>query len=165
MVGWILSLTAMKQTIASLYNRRSKSVLQAKELELLVSMELRWFDPTDARKFIELSKKMGLLVKNDVGLKPTFDIESMEIPIGFRPSKQILKDLDQDIESLFMQLVNHICLKTGLVENEVIAEINKRQANMQNYVTLEVLAILFAKEKDIDVDSFMQPTMDKILKK
>ena len=63
-----------------------------------------------------------------------------------------------------MKLVNKICINTGLREEEVIAEINKRQVEMQDYVSLEVIAILFAKEKNVDVDDFFKPTIEKILK-
>jgi hypothetical protein len=127
-------------------------------------MELRWFEPIDARKFIELSKNMGLLVEADSGLSTGFDLSSIEVPIGFRPSKDILIDLEQDNKTIFMQLVNKICINTGLKEEEIIAEINKRQVEMHDYVSIEVIAILFAKEKNVDVEDFFKPTIDKILK-
>jgi hypothetical protein len=153
----------LQQTIASLFKRKGSESINQKALELLVSMELRWFDPTEAKKIIEYSKKTGLLTENSDGLKPNFDVSSIQIPIGFRPPKDLMNELEQDQDSIFMQIVNQICLSTGMDETEVIADINSKQAQMEGYVTLEVIAILYAKQHEVDVDKFTEQVKNKLL--
>ena len=80
-----MTIDIFQQAIASLYKRKSKNILPARELELLASMELRWFEPAEARKLIELAKNMGVLEDTGDGLKPTFDTNSIDIPLGFKP--------------------------------------------------------------------------------
>jgi hypothetical protein len=152
----------LQQTIASLFKRKGRESINQKELELLVSMELRWFKPGEAKRIIEQSKMAGLLIQDGDDLKPNFDITNIEIPIGFRPPKDLLIDLEEDQDSIFMQIVNQICLNTGMDETKVIAEINSKQAQMENYVTLEVIAILFAKKHDVDVNRFIDQVENKL---
>ena len=158
-----MSIVVLQQTIASLFKRKGKAVVPAKELELLASMELRWFEPTEMRKLINLATDLGLLEETGDGLKTMFDHNSTEIPIGFKPPKDLLTALDHDLESLFMQIVNHICLVSGLEQKKVIGEINKKQAELEEYVTLEVLAILYAKQKNIDVDKYIPMVKDQLI--
>ncbi|MCK5561981.1 MAG: DUF2240 family protein, partial [Thermoplasmata archaeon] len=84
-----MSITILQQVITSLYKRKGKEIIPANDLELLASMELRWFDPGDARKVIEGARSMGLLKETEDGLKTTFDTDTVEIPIGFKPPKNL----------------------------------------------------------------------------
>lgn len=158
-----MTIDILQQAIASLYKRKNKDVLKEKELELLASMELRWFEPAEARKIVNLALKLGLLSQTSTGLKPSFNHKSIEIPLGFKPPKDLLTNLEQENESLFMQIVNQICLSTGLEQQQVIAEINSRQEKLQGFVTLEVIAILYGKEKAVDVDRFIPDVENKLL--
>ena len=125
--------------------------MNSKDLELLASLELRWYEPKDARKLVQIAKANGLLEETENGLKPTFKLTEVEIPFGFRPPKELLIELEQDQDSLFMQIVNKICLKTGLDEQQVIGEINKKQLKLFEYVSLDTVAILYAGEHVVDV--------------
>ena len=62
-----------------------------------------------------------------------------------------------------MQIVNHISISTGLAEKEIVAEINEKQVKLNDYLTLETLAILYGKSKDVDVDSFIPVVKSKLL--
>ena len=158
-----MSATILQQTIASLFKRKGGEEIPSRDLELLASMELRWFEPKDARKILESAVRLGLLEEHDATLKITFDYNSITIPIAFKPPKDLLDQLSQDNESLFMQIVNHISISTGLAEKEIVAEINKKQVKLNDYLTLETLAILYGKSKDVDVDSFIPVVKSKLL--
>jgi hypothetical protein len=149
-----LSITALQQVIASLYKRKGKAVLAARDLELLASMELRWFEPADARKLVARATQLGLLEETTGGLKATFDIGSLKIPLGFKPPADLLSGLEENDESLFIRMVNQISLTTGLSAEKVIAEINDRQQKTEEYITLEVLALLYGKTKGVEMDRF-----------
>ena len=157
-----MSVTILQQTIASLFKRKGVEEILTRDLELLPSMELRWFEPKDARKILESAVKFGLLEEHDATLKITFDYNSVTIPFAFKPPKDLLDMLSQDNESIFMQIVNHICISTGLSEKEIVAEINEKQVNSNDYLTLETLAILYGKSKDVDVDRFIPVVKSKL---
>jgi hypothetical protein len=158
-----LSIIILKQVIASLFKRKNSAVVPANDLELLASMELRWFDPADARKLVELAVSQNLLEETETGLKTKFEIDSIEIPLGFKPPKDLLTALELSKESLFMQLVNQISLDSGIEPNQIIADINDKQSKFQEYLTLEVIALLYGKEKEVDVDKFIPEIKSKLL--
>jgi hypothetical protein len=158
-----LSVELLQQAIASLFKRKSKSEMSRRELEQLSSLELRWFEPADARKLVELAIKMGVLEETEGGLKPVFDIDSIDVPFSFKPEKKLLNSLEHDQESLFMQLVNHISIKTNLDSKEIVAEINDRQSTLGDLVTLETIAILYGEEKEIDMSIFIPMVKSKLL--
>ena len=83
--------------------------------------------------------------------------------MGFRPPKDLLSNLEQEQESLFMQIVNHISLKTQMEPNQIIAEINKKQKKCEEYILLEVLALLYAKELDVNIDEYIPNVKKSIL--
>lgn len=157
-----MSVTILQQTIASLFKRKGAKEIPSRDLELLASMELRWFEPKDARKIMESAIKLGLLNEHGNKLKITFDYNTINIPIAFKPPKDLYEQLNQDNQSLFMQIVNHISISTDIPEKDIIAEINEKQQRANDYLTLETLAILYGKSKDVDVDSFIPVVKSKL---
>ena len=158
-----MSISILHQTFASLYKRKGKDVIKAKDLELLASMELRWFEPAEARKLVAYALSFGVIEDTGDGLKTIFVLDSVEIPLGFRPPENLLSSLAHDEESLFMQLVNQISISTNLDPEKVIAEINTNQAESNDYLTLEVLAILYGKSKGVDLDKYIPRAKSKLL--
>jgi hypothetical protein len=158
-----LSATLLKQILVSLFKRKSKEAISKKEIELLLSLELRWFDPNDARKLVELSVDMGLLEEVDDEMILAFEIDSVKIPFGFKPPKDLLTKLEQENESLFMKMVNHICLNTSMETNQVIAEINAKQEKMHDYLLPEAIAVIYASELGLDVEKFIPMVKKRVL--
>jgi len=157
-----LSITILQQVITSLYKRKGKSAISAHDLELLASMELRWFDPADARKVIQHAKTMGLLKDTEKGMVTNFNLDSVEIPFGFKPPKDLLESMTEE-ESLFMQLVNQISMATSLKPEQIIADLNDKQAETKNHFTLEVLALLYGKARDVELDNYIPTIKSKLL--
>jgi hypothetical protein len=158
-----LSIKIVQQTIASLFKRKSSEVIPAKQLELLASMELRWFDPKDARALVDHAVSVGLLEMTENGLKTTFDLQALEIPMGFKPPKDLVESLEDEDNSLFIQLVNQISITSGMESEDIIANINEMQENAKNFFTIETLAILYGKELGIDMDRFIPEVKSKLL--
>jgi hypothetical protein len=158
-----VSATLLKQTLISLFNRKGKDAIPKNEIELLLSLELRWFEPNEARKLIDFSLEMGLLKEEESKMVLTFDINSVKIPFGFKPPKELPSMLEQEHESLFMKMVNHICLNTNLELSQVIAEINAKQEKLHDYLLPEAVAVLYASELDIDVEMYLPLVKNRIL--
>ena len=77
--------------IAFLYKRSGKEELSFSELYLNLSMELNWFTPDEAKDFVNLTIKQGLLIKKGEIIKPNFDFNKIVVPVGFTPSKNIFE--------------------------------------------------------------------------
>lgn len=140
--------------IAFLFKRSGKSKLKESEIYLPLSLELGWFPTKDARQFIEYAIKQKLLTKKEGLLTPSFDVEKIDIPVGFSPSKSTFNVEESKVEEdVFQKIVNRIIEKTNHTYEEIIKEI--KQIQEEKKIIPEVAALLLAKEFNIDVeDSF-----------
>ena len=158
-----MSIKTVQQTIASLFKRKGSEAIPAKQLELLASMELRWFEPKDARALIDHAVSIGLLEKTETGLKTTLDVQKLEIPLGFKPSSDLVDSLEDEEDSLFMKMVNQISITSDMESKEIIANINEMQENAKNFFTIETLAILYGKELGVNMDRFIPEVKSTLL--
>jgi len=152
----------LKGGVALIFRRSSKEFLMDREFVFTASMHLRWYNYTDAQKFLELALEHGFLKREGTALTPTFDYRKLTMPPGFRPSPDIVKVKTAPApagkpaakETLFIKLVSEIAKKTGQSTNVVIAGINKKRESLR--VDAEVLALLTAKEAGIDVTPYVE---------
>jgi hypothetical protein len=148
----ILPLEILKNSISLLYKKKSKDVLTEKELELMITMDFRWFTPKDARSLIELALSSGLVKKQKEGLKITFDWRNREIPIGFKPSEAIFETAAH--RSCFTAIIDTIEQRVKKQRPEIVADINKKQETFN--VAIEVAALLVGESYNIDMSEFYE---------
>lgn len=139
-----------KIVIAFLFKRSGKNKLKEEEIYLPLSIDLGWFSSKDARKFIEYALSQNLLKKSEDMLSPTFDVNTIAVPVGFFPSKSgyVLSKKDVE-EEVFDKIVNQIVLKTNKNSQEIIKDIGQIQS--EKNVFPEVAALLLAIEYDLKI--------------
>lgn len=153
-----LFMTELKKTIAFLFKRKSRDVIPEKDLKLSISFELHWFSPQDADDLLLNAIKQQLLLKTEQGLRPNFDYKKEEIPFGFRPTKQVLEFKERDI---FLEIIEKIAQK-GKNKEEIMNEIMKKQELLN--VNVEVSALIYAKECNVDISEFYDEVEKRIVK-
>lgn len=151
-------MSELKKTVAFLFKRKGKDVIQEKDLKLSISFELHWFSPQSADDLILNAIKQGYLVKIDNGLKPNFDYKKEEIPFGFRPTKKVLEFKQRDI---FLEIVDKIA-QTGRNKEEILKNILKKQELLN--LNAEVSALIYAKECNVDVSEFYDEVEKRLIK-
>lgn len=151
--------------IAFLFKRSGKEKMSFSELYLNLSMELGWFSPEDAKKFLYEAIKNKLLTNEDEQISLTFDVNKIKIPVGFSPSKKVFleKRTQKDLEEtdVFKQIVKRIQNKTNLKEQQIIDKINK--TSKEKNILVEIAALLEAKEHDIELGDFLKELENKII--
>ena len=118
----------------------------------MISMDLRWFTPKDARSLIELAISSGLLKKQKEGLKITFDWRDREIPLGFAPSEAIFETAAH--RSCFTAIIDSIEQRVKKPRPEIVAEINNKQESLN--VTIEIAGLLVGQSYNIDMSEFYE---------
>ncbi len=148
----------LKETIASAFRSKGKSSMKKSELIWTLSLDLGWFSHEEAKKVVELALERGLLIGNEE-LHPTFNLNDVEIPIDFKPdSAKIFSN-----QSVFDRIVQEIAEKSGKSVGEVIAMINKRQEELGNLLSVEVVALIVAKELGIDISKYIDEVERELL--
>jgi len=84
---------AVKQAVAFLFRRSGEAQLLEDEFVRQASLDLHWFSPKDARRFLEAARALGYLSAGSAPrtVRPSFDTESIQVPLDFRATPQILE--------------------------------------------------------------------------
>lgn len=145
-------------TVSMPFKMKGKDVLKESELVLALSIDLNWFPPDQAKKITSSAEKAGLLKRDGDLIRPAFDLNSIQIPAGFRPDPQVLEE-----KSLFDRIIERMIAGSGMEKRKVIALINKKQEELSRLVEIDVSAILVALEHGISVDDLIEEKYKELL--
>jgi len=137
-------------------------MLKESDIYLPLSLELGWFSSTQAQEFVKHSLNEKLLIKKDDLVAPSFDVNTVDIPIGFQPSKHVSEQQHvpvknqtrKDKRSLIERIVDDIVEKTGKNTETIAAKINDIEKEKQ--IFSEVAALVVAREYGVNVESFFE---------
>ena len=145
--------------IAFLFKRSGKTELKESDIYLPLSIELGWFSSQQAHDFVKRALKQKLLIKKGGLITPNFDVEKINIPVGFYPSGTSFEPGDRIVteekqEDILDMIVRFIVEKTGQDERSIIAKI--REIESEKSVLPEVAALVVAKEYGVDAEDFFE---------
>ncbi len=138
---------------ATPFKRNNKNSLSIKDFEFVLSFDLKWMAPDVASKLRDRAIGAQLLKFSGAELIPNFDISTIEIPHGFKPSESIFKE-----RSTIEDIIALIVANCGKSSRDTTALINKKQELFDDLIDIEVAALLTAKELGCDIG----PIYDKV---
>lgn len=147
----------IKKVIAAAYKSKGKKEMSKSELIHTLSFDLKFFSHDTSKKVVEYATKNKVVEGKDK-IKPLFDLDSIEIQPNFKPDVKKLFS-----SSPFDELINKIAEKTGKSHSEVVAMINERQERFNNLLAAEVVALIIAKEVDIDITEYIDKVEKEVL--
>lgn len=137
-------------TVSMPFKRKGKDAMKDTEFILALSLDLKWFNPEQAKIILSEATKLGLLKREGELVRPSFDISRIEIPSSFKPEPFSIPK-----KSIFDTIIDRIIVGTGIEKRKVIAMINKKQEELLKQVEIEVSAILVAVENGVMVDDLI----------
>ncbi|HUV24862.1 MAG TPA: DUF2240 family protein [Methanomassiliicoccales archaeon] len=156
-------MNSLQQVLALIFKRKGKGVLSEKEFVFSASIDYRWFTPKDAQLLLDLGLKNKLLEKANGFIKPTFDYKKIDVPLDFRPSKDVLSQpsaVDQD-KPLFPRMLDEIARHSGMKRRDVVARINHAQE--RTGVDIEVAALVVAMDLGMEIDNLISEVREEII--
>jgi len=152
----------LQRSIAVLFRRKGKDLLTEKEFVFSASMDLRWFSPKEAQKLLDLGITGGLLQKKNGNVMPTFDTSSIEVPLDYKPGKDIFEHGPKKEQDFFSEIVERIVKTKSVPKREVVSRVNRKQELLG--IDVEPAALLVASDYGICVDnSFIERATSEIL--
>lgn len=152
----------LEKSIALLYKRKGKESLTEREFVFSASMETRWFSPKDAQKLLDAGITGGYLTKKNGNLFPTFDFSKVDVPLDYKPSKEVLEQAPKPRQDLFSEIVEKIVRTKSVSKREVVSKVNKKQELMG--IDVEPAALLVASDYGLSVESaFIERAASEIL--
>lgn len=146
----------LKQTVAMIFTRRGRQQISERDFILEASMGLRWFPPKDAQRLLDVAIETEVVTRKDGEVAPNFDLKSVEIPLDFAPTSEVLKTRPRET-TLFTKILETIVAQSEMEEKALISKVNSVQGDMD--VTIEVAALIVGRELGLDLSSFYDEAM------
>jgi len=156
-----------KVIISFVFKRSGKEKLKKPDFYLTLSMDLKWFKPQDAKGFLKYSVDNGLLISENDLISPSFDINSIEIPTGFKPSNKFNMLHEQEksdnakYPDIFESIIDKILIDSDLDKDKVLLEIN--EVSKKKMVSKHIAALLLCRSYDIDCSTFYEDVEKSIM--
>lgn len=95
-----------------------------------------------------MSVESGLVSIDGDTVRANFDFQSIQIPIGYEPPKDLLDiEVEKDV---FPIILDEIVKKTDLNKQKIMAQVNKKQDKLN--INIKTALLLVAQENDVDLD-------------
>jgi hypothetical protein len=183
-------MSELQKTLTVVFNRKGKKLLSEREFINALFFEMKWADhggagrieAKEAQRILEAAMRNGLLELSDGYLRPTFDIKSVEVPLNYKPTKDLLKEIGESGTApsaatpatpkgenkaepmpVFSVLIDDIAAKSGWNKRDVVSKINKVVERLS--VDAEVAALLIGKDVGVDVGKYLLEVKEEVLRK
>jgi len=146
--------TALRSAVAILFRRAGESELSEAAIVRQASLDLHWFSPKDARRFVEAATAMGYLQAGTQpgSLRPGFRVDEVEVSLDFRVDAHILDAIEAGRSSVADELVALAAAARGASVEDVWRDVRRKEEH--SLVEAPVAAALVAAEAGIDVRPF-----------
>jgi hypothetical protein len=94
--------------------------MRKNELVYYYALDRKWMSTEQANLLIRRAEEEGLLGLQNGMYSPRFDIAEITIPVGFKPTSSVFDQNDPAQE-----LIGRIAQTKGLLETEVVSEMNR----------------------------------------
>ena len=144
------------------FRRSGRPALRESEIYLPLAMDLGWFTMEQAQRFVDSAISSHLLEKEEGLLRPAFDIDNVEVPLGFVPSSEIeeLTPKKND-EKEQADVVSYICEHTGRKKAEIEEEISTAAEKMG--VLFDVAGVLVARKYNLPITELAESVEQSLL--
>ena len=155
----------LRMATAVFFRNRGKNVVTDNEFVMTVSMNLRWMMPGEAENLLILLSDHGHVKKDGEYIRPTFDVHATDVPLGFKPSADILKRArpkrapDGDMLTELMGIAE----SSGIKKKDFIVSVNAIQKRIN--VDIEIAALIMLREKGTDISGYPDMAYETISKR
>jgi hypothetical protein len=148
-------------TIAAPFRHTRKDRLKKNEIVYYLAFDRKWMSIEQANIILKRALDEGLVGYDGEMLAPKFDIRSVEVPIGFKPSQSVF-ELNDPVQSVIDQIVK----SSGRQETEIIAEMNRMKSkDFDDLLRPEAAVIILARRYGVPVEGHIAALKENLLKK
>lgn len=164
--------------LAFIARRQAAKAMSAARWSHMLSLEMGWMNPGQARSFVEQAVRAGLLADDGDLLRLVVDPAAVEVPRGFRPkpveapapdravppqAKPAAPAAPSAVEASaerpvpaapadpFLGWVAKVAAHRGLTRDQVLAQVATTQEQMGGLLTAEAAVLLLARRNGLDV--------------
>lgn len=128
--------------------RQGKAALPEAEWAQVLSFELHWMTPAQARAYVARAARSGLLAARD-GLLARPTRSGTAAPLGFKPDPEA--DPGGAVDDPFAAWLARVAERTRKTREHVLADVAAQQQRLGGWITAEAAVLLLAREAGLDV--------------
>jgi hypothetical protein len=148
-------------TIAAPFRHTRKDRLKKNEIVYYLAFDRKWMSIEQANIILKRGLDEGLIGYDGEMLAPKFDIASVEVPIGFKPSSAVFEANDP-----VKSLIDRIVKATGKKETDLFSEMNHLTSTyFDNHLRPEAAVVILAKRYGVGFEDHLLQLKEQLLKK
>lgn len=153
-----------KLAIYIVQKKAGRNELKKEDFVKILSFENRWIEPSLVEKFIGICLRINLLENRGDSYVPLFSTKGMDVPVDFELTPDdIVNFQEKEDLDIFKLIVERIEKSKGMKRNEIVAEINRLKSRFK-YFSIETIALLYARDRGVDVSDLIPLVEKSILK-
>ena len=134
---------SVRIAVAAPFKHMRKDRLQRSEFVFYIAIDRKWMNKEQANQLLERARSEGLVEVNGGAIRPLFDVAEVSIPLGFKPTSDILAAADSPYE----ELIGRIAAATGKPPQEVVAELHRIVTDhFDGNLRVEAAVVILAKK-------------------
>lgn len=143
----------VEAALAFVASRQARRSLRAQEWAHVLSLDLAWMAPGQARQFVERAQAAGLLAPDGEALRLTFDPASVRVPPLFRPRPDAAPEaaVAAAPPDSFVAWLDAYGRHAGCDRAEALRRVAQRQEEAKGLLTADVALLWIAAEAGLDV--------------
>lgn len=173
---------------AAFFRNKGRDVIAGKEFAMGLSLDLRWMSVKEAASLVRRMISSGVLESKDGYLRPKFDLSEVDVPMAYRPSKELIGSLKADAEApvggadrkdaadkgpavnekegkddnVFSEMLE-IAEKSGMRRAGFIAQCNSLQKQLN--IDIEVAGVMVLRDIGADVSGLYEKVREAVISK
>jgi hypothetical protein len=148
-------------TIAAPFRHTRKDRLKKNEIVYYLAFDRKWMSIEQANLLLDRAMEEGLTAYEGDMIRPLFDIDEVEIPLGFKPSSGIFKQVDP-----VQSIIDRISDLTGRSATSVVAELNQLiEQQFDGKIRPEAAIVIIAKRNRVPFEDTLSALEDQMFKK
>jgi len=149
----------LKQVISYVF-RKKGGTISISEFVFALSLDLKWFSPDQAESVLKTAEKEGLVQIVGDMVEPLLDLNSVEIPIDFKPDQSLFAE--KAAKPIFDQVIDRLQSSGAMGRPEIVRMINEKQNDL-GIVETDATALLVARMHGIDVTDLIDEAYDRLI--
>ncbi|HLE98213.1 MAG TPA: DUF2240 family protein [Candidatus Thermoplasmatota archaeon] len=147
--------------IAVVFRRRGSPAMTPTDFRHVASFDLKWFPPKDSARLLEAALASGLLVDEAGRLRPSFDVQRVDVPVDFQPGPDVLDAPAGTLPAApaaTPPLAELLAAAVGVSPEELAGLARAEQERAQGMLEEETALLLAARRRGADVRPYLKPT-------
>ncbi|HOI12531.1 MAG TPA: DUF2240 family protein [Methanoculleus sp.] len=152
---------SVKIAVAAPFKHMRKDRLQRSEFVFYIAIDRKWMNKEQANQLLDRAKLEGLIEVDGGSIRPLFDVAEVSIPLGFKPTSDVLAVA----ESPYEELIGRIAAATSKPPQEVVAELHRVITDhFDGNLRVEAAVVILAKKYGVAFEDKL-PALEKSVAK